>query len=355
MPDVHEPADIVGDIAPRKTIYDIAMLSGVSPATVSRYLNNSGTVSAPLRQRIASAIARLDYRPNPVARALANRRTGIVALLVPSIDNPRWPEVARGLEMRLTEAGYSLVLINLGEGRERELRGLEQVSRIRAEAVAVAMLTYQDGDFARLQREGVQIAVLSNDIEEPMIDSVLPDRAAGVRLAVEHLAALGHRRIALVDRPGTLPGARIRIESFMEACRTCRLDVDSCTTVPSPGGAIGEGEAAAAAAIATGATAVIATSDLVAIGLWIGLEDAGVRVPHDVSLVGMDDIPAAALMRTGLTTLALDRVQRGKLAADVLIERLSGASVGGPRRLTIPPRLVVRSTTAPPSRVHQQA
>ena len=336
------------DAAPRKTIYDIAGLSGVSPATVSRYLNNSSAVSAPLRQRIAQAITQLDFRPNPMARALANRRTGIVALAVPSIDNPRWPEVARGLETRLTEAGYNLVLINLGDGRERELRGLEQVSRIRAEALAVAMLTYQEGDFARLQREGVQIAILSNDIESDMLDAILPDRVAGVRLAVEHLALLGHRRIALVDRPDSLPGARARIDAFTAAGQVMGLDGDALHCVPIQHGTIAEGQAAASRVIAQGVTAAIASSDLVAVGLWIGLEDANVRVPRDISLVGMDDIPAAALMRTGLTTLALDRVERGRLAAELLLVRLAGHGPASRRRLAIPPRLVVRSTTAPP-------
>nr|MBA3416733.1 LacI family DNA-binding transcriptional regulator [Chloroflexia bacterium] len=176
----------------RKTIYDIARRAGVSPATVSRYLSNSTKVSPRLQQGIAGAIADLDYQPSQVARALAGRRSGIVALAVPNIENPRWAEIAHGLEVQLTGAGLSLVLVLIspapGRERELELASLDRVYRMRAEALVVSMRTYKPGDFGRLQRAGTHVVSISNDIVDPTVDAVLPDRLTAVGLAIEHLA-----------------------------------------------------------------------------------------------------------------------------------------------------------------------
>ncbi|MDP8923866.1 MAG: LacI family transcriptional regulator [Chloroflexota bacterium] len=339
----------------RKTIYDIAKRSGVSPATVSRYLNNTSNVSAALRQRIALAIEEFDYHPSQVARALAGRRTGVVVLAVPNIDNPRWPEVARALESRLADAGLSLVLINLGAGRERELAGLDRVYRMRAEALAISMLTYEPGDFGRLQRAGTHIVSVSNDIIDPTIDAVLPDRLTAVHLAIEHLAGLGHRRIAYIDGPIRLPGVRARIAAYRQARTKADLamEPEQIIHVPEPTSA-NRGEFVRAV-LDTRATAAVAANDAWAIDLWMGLEQAGLQVPRDCSIIGMDDIPAAALVRTGLTTLALDRAARGRLAADLLIERVTGTGSEAARQLSIPPRLVVRSSTVPPAVVDGSA
>lgn len=331
-----------------KTIYDIASRSGVSPATVSRYLNNTTNVSMAFRERIAAAIRDLDYHPSQAARALASRRTGIVVLAVPNIDNPRWPEVAHALESRLADAGLSLVLINLGTGRARELAGLQRIARMRAEALVISMLTYEPGDFALLRRAGTQVISVSNDIVDPGVSAVLPDRLTGVQLAIEHLASLGHQRVALVDGPATLPGVQARARAYREVCMRGGLAMDSSLIIQMPDPTSGSGDALVRGVLDTGATAVLATNDIWAIELWMGLERLGLRAPGDVSIVGMDDIPSAAIVRTGLTTIALDREARGRFAADLLIEQRADTLVS-PRRILIPPRLIVRSSTGPPA------
>lgn len=347
-----EPDESAGVLSSaRKTIYDIAKRSGVSPATVSRYLNNTSNVSATFRQRIAQAIEEFDYQPSQVARALAGRRTGIVVLAVPNIDNPRWPEVARALESRLADAGLSLVLINLGPGRERELAGLDRVYRMRAEALAVSMLTYEPGDFSRLQRAGTHVVSVSNDITDPTIDAVIPDRLTAVQLAIAHLAGLGHRQIAYVDGPARLPGVRARIAAYRAARAQAGLELEPDQVIHVPEPTSPNGGAFVRDVIEAGMTAVVAANDAWAIDLWMGLEQAGLQVPRDRSIIGMDDIPAAALVRTGLTTLALDRAARGRLAADLLLERITETGPDAARQLSIPPRLVVRSSTAPPRMV----
>lgn len=337
----------------RNTIYDIAQRAGVSPATVSRYLNNSARISPELRQDIADAIVDLDYQPSQIARALAGQRSGIVALAVPDIANPRWGEVARGLESTLAAAGFSLVLVSINPDidrqREIELGVLDRAYRMRAEGLVVSMRTYQPGDFNRLRQGGGHVVSISNDIIDATIDAVVPDRITAVHQGIAHLAALGHRRIGFIDGPGSLAGVDARGAAYRAACRQAGLESDPRLIITMPEPALGNDGSFVHDVLDMGATAALATNDAWAIALWMGLERAGCQVPRDFSVVGMDDIPMAAFVRAGLTTLAMDRLERGRLAAEILLQRIAGLQTEGPRRILIPPHLVVRASTAAPA------
>lgn len=337
----------------RITIYDIAQRAGVSPATVSRYLNSSARIRPQLREGIAAAIAELDYQPSPVARALAGQRTGIVALGVPDIANPRWAEVARGLEATLATAGLSLVLVLISPDtehqREIELAMLDRVYRMRAEALVVSMRTYKPGDFNRLMQAGTHVVSISNDIVDPTVDSVVPDRITAVHQGIDHLAELGHRRIAFIDGPGSLTGVHARTEAFRDACLQTEIEWEPDLVITLPEPALGNDGSFAHDVLRLGATAALVTNDQWAIDLWMGLERIGCTVPGDVSIVGMDDIPMAAVVRTGLTTLAMDRIERGRLAAGIVQQRLAQTTDTEAQKLLIPPHLVVRSSTALPA------
>ncbi|MCC6176038.1 MAG: LacI family DNA-binding transcriptional regulator [Chloroflexi bacterium] len=329
------------------TIYDIAERAGVSLSTVSRCLNQSGYVGAATRTRIEAAIRDLDYQPSQAARALAGQRSGIVVLAVPGIANPQWPEVAMAMEERLAEAGLSLIVAN-AIGRARELAVLDQVRRMRADGLAISATRFEPHDFDRLRRSGVHIISLSRDIDDPSLDSVLPDRPRAIMLAIEHLALLGHRRIAMVHGVGGPVAKASRIAAYRSAREWASLSDEPELLVEVAEPTMVHGERAAADVLRLGATAVVASGDFLAIGVWLGLEEAGCEIPRDVSIVGMDDIEAAALVRGGLTTVALDRHERGRLIADLLLDRIAGTASDGPRHLVVRPRLVLRHSTALP-------
>jgi LacI family transcriptional regulator len=335
-----------GRSARRGTIYEIAARAGVSLATVSRYLNGSGYVSAGAAERIATAVRELDYQPSQAARALAGRRSGFVVLCVPGFANPQWPEVAAALAARLAEHGLSLMLVDVAGGRERELAALDQVRRVRADGLAISMIGYQPGDFAALRRVGTKIVRLSRDIADASLDAVLPDRPGGIRLALRHLAELGHRRIALVHGQGGPVAHASRLEAYRVGREAAELLDEPELSIEVPEPSYAAGVRAAEALMESGASAAVESGDVLALGLWIGLERAGLAVPRDCSIVGMDDVEPAALMRGGLTTIALDRAERGRIVADLLLERINGGGPAGPRQVLIAPRLVVRASTA---------
>ncbi len=336
----------------RRTIYDVADHAGVSLATVSRYLNGSGYVGARARARIETAILELDYVPSQPARALGGRGSGLVVLGVRHLSNPRWPEVALVMEELLRARGLSLVLMSIGVDRERELAALDQALRLRADGFAVAMAHFEPGDFDRLRAAGTQVVSLAGYIADGAIDAVYPDRPRAVELAVEHLVALGHRRIALFDSTANERAMDSRVTAHAAALERAGLavvpelvlDVDLATLLAA--------EEVAVRVRAAGATAVVAVGDVLAIGLWLGLERLGLRVPEDVSIIGMDDIEAAAAVRGGLTTIAFDRYEQSRLVVELLLARMDGVGPSESVHRSLEPRLVIRGSTAPPASHH---
>src|SRR5688572_1761893 len=256
----------------RRTIYDVASHAGVSLATVSRYLNGSGYVGAKARTRIEAAIRELDYVPSQPARALGGRGSGLVILGVRHLENPRWTEMALAMETFLREHGLSLVLLSIGTERERELAALEQMRRLRAEGVAIAMAHAEPGDFERLRRAGIKVVTLAGYVADPTLDAIFPDRPHGVEIAVEHLVGLGHRRIAVFDSTANQRAMETRVEAHLAVQRRFDLEVD-----PSLVFGVEQATMTAAGGLAprvrdSGATAVIAVGDVLAIGLWLALE-----------------------------------------------------------------------------------
>ena len=332
----------------RRTIYDVAHHAGVSLATVSRYLNGSGYVGARSRDRIEAAILALDYVPSQPARALGGRGSGLVVLGVRHLSNPRWPEVALVMEDLLRARGLSLVLMSIGVDRGRELAALDQALRLRADGFAVAMAHFEPGDFDRLRAAGTQVVSLAGYIADGDIDAVYPDRPRAVALAVEHLAGLGHQRIALFDSTANQRAMNSRVMAHADALERAGLACDDSLVLDVDLATLAAAEDVAVRVQAAGATAVVAVGDVLAIGLWLGLERLGLRVPEDVSIIGMDDIEAAVAVRGGLTTIAFDRDEQSRLVVELLLSRMDGTGPSESVHRRLEPRLVVRGSTAPP-------
>ncbi|UZN02713.1 LacI family DNA-binding transcriptional regulator [Cellulomonas sp. S1-8] len=315
------------------TLRDVARAAGVSAATASRALSAPDLVS-PARRELVRRVAReLGYHPNRAARELITGRSGHLCLVVPDLENPFFSAVAKAVQARARAAGHAVVV---ADSEEDPLLEAELVAQLGAQADGVLLCSPRmSADDLAATRAGGRPLLLVNR-ESPGLPSVVVDTRDGVRQAVRHLLALGHRRIAYAGGPaGSWSGARRR-EGLAD------LDVD-VVDLGAHTPVFAGGVAAADLVLAAGATAVLAHNDLMALGVLDRLHARGVRVPQDVSVVGFDDAPVATLVTPALTTVAVPLARLGRTAVDLLLAP-PGDEVP---HAVLPVELVVRGTTAP--------
>ena len=329
----------------RPTMADVAERAGVSRALVSLVMRDSPQVSDEKRRSVLRAARELGYRPNLMARNLARQRTHTIGVLVDDLRNPFFGEVVDGIEAEAAEHDYRVLILNGRRDAQRELDAVETFLQLRVEGMALVGARLGDNDLVRIDNAAPCVMVASGTAN-PGIDTVATDGRRGAELAVEHLAALGHTRIVHMDGGANVSAAERR-SGYKSGMRTAGLgDLIDVR-------AAGDDEADALAVIDAlltaddPPTAIFAFNDLLAAGALDRLDDAGVRVPGDMSLVGFDNTFISALRHLSLTTINQPRLAMGRLAVDTLLRRLSDGS-GEPVRLTLQPELVVRSTAGPP-------
>ncbi len=322
------------------TITDVARACGVAASTVSRALTQPGRVNAQTAQRILLTAQQMGYRPNPIARALPSGRTLMLALLVPDVTNPFFSELIRGAERQAAAAGYTLVLADTDESPEVESVHIERLARM-VDGLVVGTPRLPEQRIAALASR--HPLVLVNGAVRG-VPHVVIDTPGGMSQACEHLASLGHERIAYVAGPRASWADRSRWRAVQTAAR--RLDL-TVTRLGPFAPTVRGGAAAADAVVNTGASAVVAFNDLLAIGTMRRLLARGVRVPENVSVLGCDDIFGSDFCHPALTTLAAPIQDAGRAAVDLLLSRLTGADeVLRPRVFST--HLVVRESTGPP-------
>lgn len=335
------------------TIHDVAEAAGVSKSTVSNVIRESKRVSAATEERVRAAIARVGYRPNAVARNLVSRRTSTLGIVVGDLANLFYSELAKLVEVRLAAAGYAAMICNT-DGRPEDER--DRIESLLEHRVAGLLLLQFSGDrrvLGEMRAEGVPHVVVS--CWEPSTDCVAVDDARGAALAAEHLVELGHRRIAYLSS-GLVEQAtdRARFRGFRRALERAGLPVEAERVLrwEEPAYLRGDGELRARLerllAGPRAPTGFFVTNDLVAIDLVEALEELGLRVPADVSVVGFDDIALAGLARVSLTTVAQPREELARIGVELVLRRVEGADEGPPRRVRLKPTLVVRRSTASP-------
>ncbi|WP_280836056.1 LacI family DNA-binding transcriptional regulator [Micromonospora sp. A200] len=350
-------------------IDDVARLAGVSTATVSRALRGLPTVSAATRRRVLAAAEQLQYAVSPSASRLAGGRTGTVAVVVPRITRWFFGTVVEAVEEFLHQAGYDLLLYNLGgreQIRQRVLRNANLHKRV--DAIMLVATPLRPADLTALGALDLPGITISSGTVVPGWPCVRIDDVAAARTATRHLLDLGHRRIAHIsgdpDDELAFTTHLDRRRGYREALRAAGIRPDPSLDIESQF-TIDGGNRATTELLSRGEppTAIFAACDEMAMGAITALRDAGLRVPQDVSVIGVDDHDLASVL--GLSTIAQPAAEQGRLAARLLLDplgtrttgpyagRVPDQRVGGRDDPPTPPvilptRLVVRESTAPP-------
>ena len=329
----------------RPTIHDVARRAKVSKSLVSMVTRGENGVSAEKREAILEAIEELNYRPNIIARSLVQRRTRILGVMIPDLRNPFFSDVVSGIQARAGELGFR-VLFNTGERQPAlEESAIEGLLELRADGLILAAPRVDDRVIANAGR-WAPIVVLNRSAPDDSCDSVSNDNIAGAGLAVEHCADLGHRRIALIEG-GAGIAARTRYEGYLRAMRRLGLADHILTARGAHNEEGGRRGVQELLRVEPFPTAIFASNDLCAIGAMDALEEAGLSIPDDVSLIGFDNTTLAALRHISLTSINQPGGYMGRSAVERLWERIDGERTT-PQHDVVAPDLVVRSTTGPP-------
>jgi LacI family transcriptional regulator len=351
---------VTRDETPRQgsvTIRDVARAANVSISTVSHVLSGKRPTSGQTRSRVEEVIERLGYRPNRVAQSLVWRRPFALGLIIPDITNPYFPTFALGAEGRVRQRGYTLVLGNSEYDANREEAYLELV---RSQQLAGAIFCLGDEmspilpQLQRAVEEGLAVVLVHSPMAS--VPTVCADNRQGGRLAGEHLLSLGHQHIGMVSALPLDEGMADRETGFLDLLRERGMKVDR-TSVPVMYGdhQIDGGRQAMAELLghAPDITAVFVLNDLMALGALEAARALGRRVPEDLSVMGFDNIPFAALANPPLTTVGQPIRELGEQAADLLLDVIEQGAwtvdSNAQPNVLLPNEVIVRGSTAPAS------
>ena len=336
---------------PPATLRDVAAAAKVHPATASRALNPETRilVSEETARRVAEAAAALGYRPNPVARSLRTRRSHTVGVLIPDLNNPLFPPMIRGLEDRLATAGYVALLGNTDGDTGREQTIFEQMRARHVDGFVLATAQAADPVLAEAASADLPVVLMNRLDPEHDFSSVSVDNEQGMRMSVAHLAGLGHIRIAHIAGPQRMTTGEGRRRGYFAGLQAAGLAADDDLIVSATAFTVEEGTRCCRELLGRGAdfTAIAVANDMLAVGCFAALDEAGLSCPEDLSLVGFNDMPFVDRLRPALTTIRFPHYQLGTEAAQLLLERVEGHDAPV-KILYMAPELVVRASTAPP-------
>jgi LacI family transcriptional regulator len=326
------------------TIKDVARVSGVSSMTVSRVINGGSRVSPATRRRVEEAIAELGYVPSRLARGLIAQKTGTLALIVPDVANPFFTLIVRGAEDVARRGNYRMILCDTRASLELEREVIEEMIAHRVEGVVVAPVSDRSrSHLRRLMRYGVPYVLVDRTVAGVESDVVVGDNVAGARHLVEHLLALGHRRIGFVVESDDVSTARDRHRGYRDALEAAGIPFDPALLVrapPDPQG--GFDGMTRLLTLADRPTAVFTVNNLVALGAVEAVRATGLEVPDDIALVCFDDIEYASRMYPFLTVMAQPAETLGTLSTQLLLDRIEERARERPRVIVLPADFIVR-------------
>jgi DNA-binding LacI/PurR family transcriptional regulator len=327
------------------TIRDVARRAGVSTATVSHVLNDTGQVSRRTRRHVLAIVQELGYFPNAHARSLASGKSRTFGMIVSDIENPFFPEVVKSFETRARQLGYEVILSDTNYDPTLTRRATERMLEQHVRGVAIMTSEFNPALIGEIVRRRIAVTFLDLGPVRTYVSNLRVDYFSGIQQVVRHLYELGHRRMIFAgERPG-LKSNIARREAYVQCMRALGLD-------PGPsiqGDLRFEGGVIAGNAVLKlnpTPTAVVAINDLTAVGVIKALTEGGARVPNDISVTGFDKTRLGEYVTPTITTVDIHRDCLGRIAADALNELSSSEDAQG-KEYAIPAELVVRQSTGP--------
>ncbi|GGF48570.1 HTH-type transcriptional regulator MalR [Aliidongia dinghuensis] len=344
----------------RVTASDVAKLVGVHVSTVSRAMNpqTRGLVAGDVAQRVLAAAASLGYAPNSLAAGLRTRRSFTIGVVLPDITNPVFPPILRGIQEVLEAEGYVPIVADAGPEAGRPEAGrpeagrretvVERLIARQVDGLILATSLRHDPVLTLCRARQIPVVLVNRVTEDSGFSGVVSDDQRGMKLAVDHLAALGHRSIGHISGPLELSTGHGRLQGFRQAMAQQGLAVpaDAVTTAAAYSRDAGREATNRLLTQAPGLTAIVAANDLLALGCYDALAAAGLDCPGDMSVVGHNDMPLVDMVDPPLTTVRIRHHEMGTEAARLLLRQIAGAAEGFD--LVLRPDLIVRASTAPP-------
>lgn len=324
----------------RVTVHDVAREAGVSIATVSYTMNDSGSISEEIRRKVRRAAKRLGYRQNRAARAMKMGRSDIIGLVIPNIENPFFATLAQAVLFESRQHGLQVFLVDTEGSHETEAKAMQGLVQQGVDGIIVFPI--DDSDFGSSTGAEVPVVVLDRDSAER--DLVQAEYAEGGRLLGRHLLELGHTRFGLLEGPQVVASGRARSQGFLDAVREVGEVVWRCENPFE----LSLTEDARRQLAKRNVTAIVCGNDLIAMGTIQFLQEQGVAIPESVSVVGFDDISFSKMMRPALTTVRMPIARMGAEAVGLLIRRLrTDERIQTRSRVVLDVELVTRASTGP--------
>ena len=329
---------------------DVARDAGVSTATVSRVLRGEqGVSSSATRERVLASASELGYIVNSVASSMRSQRTGTVGLVIADVANPWFGQLAGGVESVLSPAGLSVILANTSNSDERERAAVQTLLEKQVDALVVASSCADGVHLREAVARGTSVVLVDADLPDLDVDSVTIDNVAAARTAVDHLLDFGHHDVAIVMGGAGPASDRARLEGYRQALTARNLHVPH-EFVCSGADTFEGGRAAAASVLEQWRrpSAFFATNNFMTMGTLVAIAEAGLKVPDDVSVVGIDDMEWYPIADPPITAVHESAAQMGQVAAERLLLRLRRKRQPPPARIRLETEFRVRDSVGPP-------
>jgi LacI family transcriptional regulator len=326
-------------------LLDIAKRAGVAPITVSRVINNSGYVSQSTRGRVEAAVKELGYVPNTIARGLRSKRTHTLALVVTDIANPYFTSMARGVEDVAGASNYTVIYCNTDESEAKEEKYANMLAQRQVDGVLLVPSCGNAKTIKFFEANGINVVLLDRRIPGVGTDVVCSDSESGAYRLVKLLIGLGHKRIAIITGHEDISTSADRVTGYQRALKEADLSDNDLIYYGAFNEQSGYEFTNQAMRKSTKPTAIFGGNNFIAIGVMKALHDMKLDIPDDVSVVGFDDLPESMFMKPFLTVARQRAYEMGKLAAELLLKRISGEIPQEHREIVLPVEIVVRESS----------